>query len=212
MNIELIPSQSQWIERSKEIIFESLSLAQGAKSVVIPGGTTPLPILRELGKLGLPWHEVTMYQSDERITQDIEEANLTSQLISLTKEFVLQLDKFVLFNTDLEVEDMQLQYNSQLPLVPFDLVILGVGEDGHIASLFDLEDCLAGGDTIITQAPSSYISSERISLTLGRISSARTIMVLSRGDAKLERLQNPKGTPLELLLQLPQAISIHCMV
>ena len=211
MNIELIEGESQWIERSKEFVFESLALIQHPKSIVIPGGSTPIQLFKELGSLSLPWQEASVYQSDERLTDDITELNLTTQLNTLTKEFVLQLKQFVIFNTEKNREDMVMSYSSLLPTSPFDLVILGMGDDGHVASLFDLEDIKKPGDVVFTAAPATYITSARVSLGWGRISKARKILLLSKGAKKLDRIYHSTNTPLEHVLSLDTTHVIHCV-
>jgi 6-phosphogluconolactonase len=209
MNIEQISNELQWIERAKEIIFESLALTTGPKSIVIPGGSTALPLLKQLYNLSLPWQEISMYQSDERVTNEVGELNLTSQLINLSKEFMLQLHKFVQFNTDLDEQKMITQYTNQLPDKPFDLVILGMGEDGHIASLFNEEDCSKSGDVVITQAPDSYTTKLRVSLSYKHISNASKILLLTKGDKKLQQLNNSANQPVELILMLLQTVVVH---
>jgi 6-phosphogluconolactonase len=209
MNIEQISNELQWIERTKEIIFESLALTTGPKSIVVPGGSTALPLLKQLHNLSLPWQEISIYQSDERVTNQVGELNLTSQLISFGKEFVLQLHQFVQFNTEISQKEMIQQYTNQLPDKPFDLVILGMGEDGHIASLFSEEDCNKNGDAVITHAPDNYATKLRVSLSFDRISNASKILLLTKGNKKLQNLDDSVNQPVELILKLPQTVVVH---
>jgi 6-phosphogluconolactonase len=95
---------------------------------------------------------------------------------------------------------------------PFDAVLLGMGEDGHFASLFPGNAALKIGlDPICAEnvtpvdAPGAAGSPHRLSLTLSALTDARWIVLIIRGEAKLRRLRNPRGAPIAALLRQARA-------
>ena len=115
----------------------------------------------------------------------------------------------MIFNTELNTVDMLQSYQNQLPMKPFDLAILGMGEDGHIASIFDIRDCAKQEPVFTTHTSSTPPISERVTVGWDQIATSRAILVLTKGAKKLERLLNPMNTPAQLLLELPQTTLLH---
>jgi 6-phosphogluconolactonase len=205
-------------------IVESAVEARNASLIALPGGSTPQPIFRALAAKKLPWKQLTIIPTDERLVpMDDERSNVRG----IAKTFLPNGARVIPIVAD--IPDYRLAGNSadarlqDLPWPP-DLVWLGMGEDGHTASLFagpDLQDALdapkarrAVGvmpDPMPQDAPVA-----RVTLTRAAILSARTILITITGDKKrallegaIEDGQSSKLPIGRLLAEAEQPIDIH---
>ena len=206
-------------------IIESAIDARGASLVALPGGTTGPAIFPKLASQKLPWKKVTIIPTDDRLVpMDDERSNVRS----IAKTF-LPTGARVVPIAAADIADHKLAGKSadarlqDLPWPP-DLVWLGVGKDGHVASIFagpDLQDALdaprarrAVGimpDPLPADAPVP-----RVSLTRASILSARTVMIVITGDEKRAMLeqaiadgQSSKLPIGRVLAEAEQPIDIH---
>jgi 6-phosphogluconolactonase len=205
-------------------IVESAVDARGSSLIALPGGATPKPVFKVLVAKKLPWKQVTVIPTDERLVpMDDERSNVRG----IAQAFLPAGARVIPITGD--IPDYRLAGNSadarlqDLPWPP-DLVWLGMGEDGHTAGLFagpDLQDALdapkarrAVGvmpDPMPADAPVA-----RVSLTRAAILSARTILITITGDAKRELLEraiedgHSSKLPIgRLLAEAEQPIDIH---
>ena len=205
-------------------IVESAVDARNASLIALPGGSTPKPVFKALAAKKVPWKQVTIIPTDERLVpMDDERSNVRG----IAQAFLPAGARVIPITGD--IPDYRLAGNSadarlqDLPWPP-DLVWLGMGEDGHTAGLFagpDLQDALdapkarrAVGvmpDPMPADAPVA-----RVSLTRAAILSARTILITITGDAKRELLEraiedgHSSKLPIgRLLAEAEQPIDIH---
>jgi len=166
--------------------------AQGAASLVVSGGTTPAACFAELAKMPLGWADVTVVLSDERwVAPDHDDSN--EKLVRNTLLAGAACDATLLpaFRPGMTPEARCLQLNDELRQVPFPFAcaLLGMGEDGHFASLFpdarNLEDGLAADSRLLcVPIVTSASPHPRVSLTLTALSRSDEIVLLIFGDAK----------------------------
>jgi 6-phosphogluconolactonase len=205
-------------------IIESAIDARGSSLIAVPGGTTGPPIFAKLASQNLPWKKLSIIPTDDRLVpMDDERSNVRA----IAKTFLPLGARVVPIAT--EIPDYKLAGNSadarlqDLPWPP-DLVWLGVGKDGHTASIFagpDLQDALEAPrarravgvmpDPLPADAPVA-----RVTLTRAAILSARTVTITITGNEKravLEQAiadgQSSKVPIGRVLAEAEQPIDIH---
>jgi 6-phosphogluconolactonase len=184
-------------------------------SIVVPGGRSPAPLFERLAMAALPWQRVHVTLSDERWVPASDAASNES----LVRRLLLQHAAVAAQFTGLRNSAAQAQSGlagcwqslQQLPR-PFDVVVLGMGEDGHFASLFPgNENLLPALDA--AQAPGAVAMQapleprDRISLNLAALLDSRRILLLISGATKaaiIEQALQPgpvTALPVRALLQ-----------
>lgn len=114
--------------------------ARGRASIVVPGGSTPKPVFESLNRHGLPWRELYITLSDERWVPP-DDAASNQRLVTETLLRGVPSDRHRLtglWQPGTTVEDAVPAVGTIIQSMPrpFDLVMLGMGGDGHTASLF----------------------------------------------------------------------------
>ncbi len=205
-------------------IVESAVDARNASLIALPGGETPEPIFQALAAKKLPWKQLTIIPTDERLVpMDDERSNVRG----IAKTFLPNGARVIPIAAD--IADYRLAGNSadarlqDLPWPP-DLVWLGMGEDGHTASLFagpDLQNALDAPKArravgVMPDPMPSDAPVPRVTLTRAAILSARTMLITITGDVKRELLEGAiedgqsSRLPIgRLLAEAEQPIDIH---
>ena len=179
-------------------VIESAIDARGSAVIALAGGKTPLPILAKLADHKLNWKKVMIVPTDERL---VPLDNPLSNAAMLAKIFLPKGARVIPISTE-KAADYHLAGSAASARFddlhwPLDLVWLGMGEDGHTASIFngpDLEDALTAPaerkavgvmpDPLPADAPVA-----RVTLTRASIQSAKTITIVLTGDKKRALLE-----------------------
>jgi 6-phosphogluconolactonase len=174
-------------------VIESALDARGQAVIALPGGKTPLPIYAKLAEKQLDWKRVTILPTDDRL---VPMGDPLSNVTAMAKVF-LPLKARVMPITSEAASDYKAAgraADARLQDVhwPLDLCLLGVGADGHTASIFpgeDFEEAVAGPRErraigvmpadLPTEAPVP-----RVTLTRAAMVPARALTLAVTGDAK----------------------------
>jgi 6-phosphogluconolactonase len=174
-------------------VIESAIDARGACVVALPGGKTPLPIYEKLAATKLDWKRVTIIPTDERI---VPLGDPLSNITAIGKTFLSRGARVIPIVSEAAKDYKAAGKAADARLGdlhwPLDLCLLGVGSDGHTASIFpgpDYEEAIAGPrerralgvmpDPLPAEAPVP-----RVTLSRAAIVSARALMLAVTGDEK----------------------------
>lgn len=168
---------------------------RGRALVAVSGGTTPRAMLEEFARRDLPWQSIVVAQVDERcVPRDDPRRNLATLELALVGAGSLPAANLVAVPVAAGATpaDIAQEYQRALrALLPgpltFDLVQLGLGEDGHTASLVPGDPVLGVVDADVA-ATQRYQGTERVTLTRPAIDRARQRLWLVTGAAKAQSL------------------------
>jgi 6-phosphogluconolactonase len=172
------------------------ALFTGRCTVALSGGSTPRRLYELLASEAyrdvVPWDLIEWYWGDERcVPPDHEASNYRMAWdFMLSKAPVPQDNIFRMPGEGREHARAALSYENllrdRLPDLAFDLVLLGIGEDGHTASLFPRSTALRERERLVlhTRAPKGSESPNRLTVTLPLLAHARNILVMAAGASK----------------------------
>lgn len=168
--------------------------------IALSGGETPKLLFRYLSSKYpdlIPWHRLHFWWGDERcVSPDDEESNYGSADMFLFSEIAIPVENIHRIKGENDPDDEADSYSQQLreqlnnrnewPV--FDLVMLGLGKDGHTASIFPDQMELLESDKICEVATHPESGQKRITLTGKVINNANRIFFLVTGKAKAKRV------------------------
>ena len=166
---------------------------RGAFSIVLAGGHTPQALYRELPEVATDWRSWFVYFGDERcLPRGDAERNDSMARRSWLDHVPIPAQQIFSVPAELGADAGAQAYADTLAGVPaFDVVLLGLGEDGHTASLFPgLPPCAAAA-CAVHGAPKP--PRQRISMGAARLGAARDVWFLVSGEGKREALQALRG-------------------
>lgn len=158
--------------------------ARGRATLAVSGGSTPWAMIADLARRDLPWSDVTVFQVDERVAPDGDTSrNLTHLRVALgdAPAHVVPMDV-----TAADLEAAADAYGARLPET-IDLVHLGLGPDGHTASLVPDDEVLDVTDRLVALT-GVYDGRRRMTLTYPALARASSILWLVGGADKRDAL------------------------
>src|SRR5215213_6245825 len=190
LTIEVLASESDAAQRAAEAIAAAGRAAveeRGSFSLAMSGGRSPRAMLAMLsGHSEMPWAQSSLFQVDERIASPgSEDRNLTHMVLGLSMQNQSALRPMPVTQRDLDAAARE--YEESLP-ERLDLVHLGLGPDGHTASLVPGDPVLEVLDRRVAITAAAYQGHRRMTLTYPALKAARQVLWLVTGPSKREPL------------------------
>lgn len=186
---------------------------KGRASLAVSGGSTPKRFFKHLSQKDIEWDKVWITLVDERwVPPSSSRSNQRMITLELLQGHAAKAKFIPLFRdgiSQLDVSDIEADIS---PLLPFDVIILGMGTDGHTASLFPSGDNLAlatsdNCDALVLPMNAPDIEEPRVTLTLPVITGACELLLHIEGEGKREILEkaveavDPAKLPISFVLQ-----------
>jgi len=191
IELEVAGDEKAASRRAAELIAAAGGEAEAERNhftVAMSGGRSPWAMLAILGELEeMPWGKTELFQVDERVASPgSPDRNLTHMVLGLSMDHQAALRPMPVTQRDLEAAARE--YEVSLP-ERFDLVHLGLGPDGHTASLVPGDPVLDVEDRKVALTEQAYQDHRRMTLTYPALAEARQILWLVTGPDKVEPLQ-----------------------
>lgn len=181
----------------------------------LTGGSAALIFLGALREAAIDWSRITLFWGDERaVPPDSPDSNYGLSEQMLLKPLGAKAPAAIRMQAEMpDLSFAAKQYSKQLP-GSLDLLILGVGDDGHVCSLFPGHKALSVKDSsvaVVNDAPKP--PPKRLTLTLPYILRARNIWIVAVGERKrllLERAvaSDTVETPVDLVIAQGKSVTI----
>lgn len=193
--IETFASREAAYDAAAEAMADALRAglrAKGYASLAGAGGTTPAPVYERLSKVELAWDQVTAALVDERfVPNTAPDSNEKLMREHLLKDRAAVAKFLPMYSDGSPSEAASVASKSHGKILPLDAVLLGMGEDGHFASLFPGNPALDEGldltsRKVVLAAPAGEPAppQTRLTFTLAALVQSRSLILLVTGAAK----------------------------
>ena len=180
---------------------------KGICHVALPGGNTPALCLSKLAEKDMPWRKIHWYLGDERCYpighEERNDVMLYKNLWTRINSEDDLSDCIHCIPAELGAEQGAEAYRKLIESITrIDIAFLGMGEDGHTASLFPGNVALGDERSVVPVHDSPKAPDERVSLSIKTLNDAGHRLVLTAGAAKAEiiaRIRQGEGLPINLI-------------
>jgi len=218
MKLYSFTDQKKFTQQASAAIEAAIIKAQqtlGEAHVAVSGGKSPIPVYQALAQSdAIDWSRLTFWLVDERYVPTDHEQSNERMIRHIFGESVDQLKAFHVFDTHLSLNEAAREYQSQLSAQSepfFDLVLLGLGEDGHTASLFPgIPELHESEKLIVPTWAEGYPTPERLTMTFPALLNSQEIMFIIQGANKektintlLSKKDPDLGMPSRFVLSHP---------
>lgn len=193
---------------------------RGLFVVALTGGSSPVAMYKLLAtphyRTKIDWNNVFVFWGDERwVPLDDDRSNAKMSCHHLLNHVAIpKANIFPMYKTGITSQDYALEYEQSIKSIvkedgKFDLILLGMGDDGHTASLFPAQVVLQENSKWVSAYYLESQNMDRITLTASTINKAREIVVITYGENKSNALNevlygdyNPQKYPMQLIKPL----------
>jgi len=221
-----VVKEEEFDSYSARFLYHTLkTLSENKKniSIALSGGSTPLPILSILKEYKLNWEYFNFFMVDER---NVSISSSSSNYGNIEKVFFRDVNSasHSMINDNYSIEECTINYEkllcSKIPLGEnsfpiFDLILLGIGDDGHTASLFPDTKGLNESKKAVIKNSVPQLNTERITLTYPVILNASKIIILAKGAAKnkiLKEIKMGKGDHYPIARIINSNVDTTCIL
>ncbi len=199
--VEVLEDKQKLIERAYAIATEKIEgaiAARGQCTIALAGGGTPKPLYQGMVEANLPWDKIHIFWGDERyVSPDNDQSNQKMAREAWLSRVDIRESNIHPIPTgaqdpaadaathETELKDFFKVENGEFPA--FDLILLGIGDDGHTASLFPHTEALKVRDRLVTVGNKS--GEPRLTFTVPLINNARSVIFLVAGENKQTALE-----------------------
>ncbi len=191
-NLRIYPDRQTLAAAAFEIVVDRIRTAVNERQlcrIALSGGSTPKPLYAALASADLPWDRIHIFWGDERYVPPTH----PDSNYGMTKQVWLDLIQIPTENihpmpTDLNPPQLAADaYEREIKLEAgnspaFDVILLGMGDDGHTASLFPHTAALSVCDRLVTVGDKD--GQPRLTFTIDLINQARSVIFLVSGESK----------------------------
>lgn len=194
--VEILPDKAALIQRTLELMLEKAQMAiteRGVFSIALSGGSTPKPLYEAIAQQNLPWEKIQVFWGDERyVRPDHPDSNEKMARTAWLNHVPIPAENIHPMPTaaadpsrdavQYEQEIHQFFQTQPGTLPTLDLILLGMGDDGHTASLFPHTEALQVQDRLITVGEKD--GQPRLTFTAPLINQARCVVFVVAGASK----------------------------
>ncbi|HEY9596745.1 MAG TPA: 6-phosphogluconolactonase [Cyanophyceae cyanobacterium] len=194
--VEVLPDKAALIKRSLDVVVSKMQAAiqeRGYSTIALAGGGTPKPLYDALANQNLPWDKIHVFWGDERyVPPDHPDSNEGMARNAWLNKVEIPQSNIHPIPTqganpaaDAETHEAQLRefFGTSVGEVPqLDIILLGIGDDAHTASLFPHTEALQVCDRLVTVGNKD--GQPRITFTVPIINQARCVIFLVAGATK----------------------------
>lgn len=220
INNTLVFEKSVFDEEVSNYIFNTIKeklSENGTLNIALSGGNTPLPILSKLAEFSLNWNKINFFIVDERCVPITHSESNTG---NIKQVFFNKIDAnfYSPVKEDMSLVDSAMYYEKLLKeLLPksidhipiFDLILLGMGEDGHTASLFPGTDGLNETRKLVLINKIPKLNTDRITFSYPLILNANEIFIIVAGEKKIKIIKEISDNNTEASYPIKKIIDKH---
>lgn len=172
------------------VVAEAIATAireRDATRFALAGGSTPRGCYERLARLDVPWDRTTLFFGDERCVPAGDPESNFAQARALLQHVAPALVHRI--QAELGPEAGARAYEPLVAAAPLDLVLLGIGQDGHTASLFPGNAALDATTYVAAVFGAPKPPPQRVTITLRTLREARRVMIMAAGSDKADAVR-----------------------